>query len=64
MFRYEGITYANSYLVNISYMCKESNNDCVNYGNKTYNSNSFNMSMFLDSYDNIVLMDKANILNK
>lgn len=60
-YKFRGQTYADSYLIEIDYSCKDNENTCVTAeGHETldgdYANLSFYMSMFLDDSDNVVLM--------
>ncbi len=60
-YKLKGTSYAESYLVNINYICYDNSNQCVKpqgdvdiYGD--YSNNSFMMSMFLDENGEVSLM--------
>lgn len=60
-YKFRGTTYADTFLVEINYMCKDDSNTCViPDGDKNlegdYSNLSFYMSMFLDEENNISLM--------
>ena len=60
-YKFRNNSYADSYLVEINYMCVDNSNTCITAVGDTdlvgdYANLSFYMSMFLDENDNIVLM--------
>lgn len=59
--KYKGVEYADSYLINISFMCYSSGNDCVKQlENKDkegdYSNMSFTASLFLDAEGEVALI--------
>ena len=62
-YKYNSVTYANSYFITINYLCNDSSNKCVEYPARSEDNLSFTMSMLLDSNNNIALMTSTNIFN-
>lgn len=59
--KFRGVTYADSYLVNIQYLCTDHGNDCVTAFDKEdyegdYANLSFYSSLFLDADDDVALV--------
>lgn len=64
LFKYEGIWYADSYIININYFCSDNSNDCVireDIGGENSNL-SFDMVMLLDSSNNVSLVKSTDII--
>lgn len=63
LYKYDGIIYADSYMINISYFCNDNLNDCVFRDDEAENSNySFDMVMLLDSDNNVMLVKNIDII--
>lgn len=59
--KFRGVTYADSYLINISYLCSDNTNECVvPFDKEDYEGDYANLvfysSMYLDNEDNVVLV--------
>ena len=62
---YNNETYSNSYLVNVQYMCKQNNNDCIKYQDEMdYNNLSFEVVVLTDNENNIRHIASKQILKK
>ena len=62
---YNNEVYSNSYLVNVQYMCKQNNNDCIKYQDEMdYNNLSFEVVVLTDNENNIRHIASKQILNK
>ena len=59
-YKYDGVMYSDSYVINIDYFCKDNSNTCVireDYETGSTNM-SFMMAMFLDNQQNVALIKK------
>lgn len=59
-YKYNGVYYANSYVVNIYFLCVDNSNTCINYSDYATTENlSFDISVFVDADGEIQTIGKS-----